>query len=105
MIAQQVKPHGFLAHSSFKFDKDGSLCDIDYTTVGSQRHMKVNYIQELSKKHGVPANEIFFVGDSENDLEAFKLTGKGIAVEPFSEILRPAAWKNVKNLSEIKEIL
>jgi hydroxymethylpyrimidine pyrophosphatase-like HAD family hydrolase len=50
-------------------------------------------------------DDIFCARDSENDLEAFKLTGKGIAVEPFSEVLRPAAWRTVGKLAEIRDIL
>jgi phosphoserine phosphatase len=105
MIAKQLKPDGFFAHSSFKFDERGALCDIDFSTAGNQRRMKVDLIYKLSKEHGVPVNEIFFAGDSENDLEVFKLTGKGIAVEPFTEILRPVAWKTVAKLAEIRDIL
>lgn len=64
--------------------------------------MKDDCLRELSKKYEVPVKQIFFAGDSDNDLEAFKLTGRGIAVEPFPESLRPVAWKTVKELSEIK---
>lgn len=105
MISRQLGANGYFAHSSFSFDKDGLLCDIDYTSVGKQKLMKVNCLHRLSKDYGVLPKEMFFVGDSANDLDAFKLTGKGIAIEPCDEILLPAAWKTVKKLAEIKRIL
>jgi len=104
MISKQLGATGYFAHSSFIFDKNGVLCDIDYTSIGKQKHMKADYIRKLSKDHDIPTGEMLFAGDSANDLEAFKLTGRGIAVEPCDEILRPAAWKIVKELIEIKQI-
>ncbi len=104
-IANQLKPDGYMALWSFGFDKQGALCDIGYKGTVNQKIMKANYVNELSKIHGVPVKQIAFAGDSENDLEAFRLTGRGIAVEPYSEALRPVAWKTVKSLAEVCEIL
>ncbi|MCU0653566.1 MAG: HAD-IB family phosphatase [Candidatus Pacebacteria bacterium] len=105
MIAKQLNPDGFMSCWSFDFDKQNALSDIGYLGGVNQKHMKANYLRGLSKDHGIPVNEIFYAGDSSNDLEAFKMTGKGIAVEPFSEVLRPAAWRTVEDLDKIREIL
>jgi Predicted hydrolases of the HAD superfamily len=53
----------------------------------------------------VPDRQVIFVGDSRNDIEAFKLTGNGIAIYPYDRELEEIAWKKIKSLSEIKDIL
>ncbi len=102
-IAKKIGANGFYAHSSIKFDNEGALAAINYSS--NQSPWKAGVVAKLAQENGTTPDQIIFVGDDENDLEAFKLTGRGIAVEPFSEILRPAAWKTVKELSEIKKIL
>lgn len=104
-VANQLKPDGYMALWSFDFDNQGALCDIGYKGTDNQKMMKVNYINKLSEFHEVPVTQIAFAGDSENDLEAFRLTGRGIAVEPYSDVLRPVAWKTVKSLAEVRAIL
>jgi phosphoserine phosphatase len=102
-VADRIGADGFFAHSSLEFDDKGVLLKISYS--GDQNPWKAAKVRELSEKFDIPIDEIIFVGDSINDIEAFKLTGKGIAVYPYNEKLAKVAWKTVGSLPEIKNIL
>ena len=102
-IAKKIGADGFFSHASLEFNDSGSLSKINYGK--NQRLAKAKRIRELSAKFDVPKNQITFVGDSENDVEAFKLTGRGIAVHPYDKELDKIAWKKIRMLSEIKNFL
>jgi phosphoserine phosphatase len=103
IIASKIGADGFFGHASFDFDNNGALSKINYGR--EQGPTKARQVNELSDKFEIPKKQIIFVGDSKNDLEAFKVTGRGIAVYPYDEELGKVAWKTVKSLSEIKDIL
>ena len=102
-VARKVGADGFFAHTSLEFDEQGVLAKINYR--GDQNPWKAEVIRSLAKDHDVLPTDIFFVGDGQNDIDAFKLTGRGIAVCPCDESLVQIAWKKVNSLSEIKDIL
>jgi HAD superfamily phosphoserine phosphatase-like hydrolase len=102
-IAQKLGVDWFLATTTLEFDTSGNLRRIDYNP--NQSEAKMRYLNELISKLGVDIKEVTFIGDSDNDIEAFKATGRGIAVYTTSEELKRAAWKVVNSLIEIKEIL
>lgn len=102
-IADKLKADGFYANSSLEFDKSGVLQKIHYRD--NQGEVKVEQLRAIIKRLGVPIKEVVFVGDSENDIEVFKETGKGIAVHSFNDDLKKVAWKTIDSLSKIKEIL
>lgn len=102
-IAKKLKVDGFYANSSLEFDEKGILKKIYYRD--NQGDVKVEQLKQLIHKLGVKMSEVVFVGDSENDLEVFKETGHGIAVNPKSEDLIKVAWKIINSLEEIKGIL
>ncbi|UMX47804.1 MAG: HAD-IB family phosphatase [Candidatus Nealsonbacteria bacterium DGGOD1a] len=103
IVAQKVEADGFFGHASFDFDNSGALAKINYGR--EQGPTKARQIKELSRKLDVPDRQVIFVGDSRNDIEAFKLTGHGIAIYPYDRELEKIAWKKIKSLSEIKNIL
>jgi HAD superfamily phosphoserine phosphatase-like hydrolase len=103
LIAKKIGADGFYSNASLEFDKDNMISRIHYGA--NQTMAKAEQVRELSEIFGIPANEIIFVGDSTNDIEAFKLTRHGIAVYPYDEELAKVAWKTVMSLPEIKDIL
>lgn len=103
IIAEKLKVDGFYANSSLEFEENGVLKKIHYRE--NQGEVKVEQLMELTKKLGVGITETVFVGDSKNDIEVFKATGKGIAVGCDNEDLIKAAWKVVGNLKEVKGII
>jgi len=103
IISSKIGADGFFGHASFDFDNNGALSKINYGR--EQGPTKARQVNELAGKFKIPEKQIIFVGDSENDLEAFKLTERGIAIYPYDEKLGNVAWKTVRSLSEIKDIL
>lgn len=67
------------------------------------------YVRFISKrKNGrvkLYIRDIFFVGDSENDIDVFMATGKGISVHCSDDYLKKVAWKNLETLDQLGEIL
>jgi len=102
-VAKKIGAAGFYAHSSLEFDGQGVFAKINYS--GDQNPWKAKIVQKIAVDNGIPVSDIIFVGDGANDIEAFKLTGRGIAVYPYDEGMEDIAWKKIKSLSEIKDIL
>lgn len=102
-VAKKIGAAGFYAHASLEFNYQGVLSKIHYSS--NQNPWKAEIIQKIARDNGVSPKDMIFVGDGENDVDAFKLTGRGIAVYPYDEKLGKVAWKTVKSLSEIKDIL
>ncbi|MBM3209132.1 HAD-IB family phosphatase [Candidatus Shapirobacteria bacterium] len=102
-IAKRLGADGYFANSSFDFDKSGVLEKIHYRD--NQGEVKVEQLKQLIKARGIRMNEVVFVGDSENDIEIFEATKKGIAVSWASDNLKEVAWKIINSLGEIKKFL
>jgi len=102
-IANKLEVDGFYANSRLDFNNSGLLTKIHYRD--NQGEVKVEQLKKLNNKLGINMNQVVFVGDSENDIEVFKVTGKGIAVHCFNEDLKKVAWKSANSLSGIKNLL
>ncbi len=102
-MAKKLKVDGFYANSSLEFTEDGVLEKIYYRD--NQGEVKLEQLTSLIRKIGIKMNEVVFIGDSDNDIEVFKETGHGVAVEPSSKKLKSIAWKIIDSLEQIKEIL
>ena len=92
----------FYAGTHFSFNGD------DLITIESdctENNFKERKLKELAEKEKIDPKEIFFVGDGSNDIGAFKLTGKGIAIDSNVAELNDIAWRKIKRLEEIKNIL
>lgn len=102
-VARQLKVDDWFANSYLEFGQSGVLKRIHYR--GYQGAVKVRQLKEVAAKYGLSVREVFFVGDSENDIEVFRATGRGIAVHSSSGALKQVAWRVVNDLNEVKEIL
>ena len=102
-LSKDLGADGYYANSKLEFDSKGILKKIHYRQ--EQSKIKLKQLKELSQKEKIGIKSIVFIGDSENDIDVFKATNNGIAVLPADGNLIKKAWKTVKNLSEIKEIL
>lgn len=101
--ARQLGVEHWYANATLVFDRGGKLERIIY--YGNQNKVKVDQLEEFCQKVGIRPTECAFVGDSDNDIGVFQITGHGIAVHCDDERLREIAWKECENLSEIKGIL
>lgn len=97
-------PHAY-SYTSFTYSTDGVYTGIAYNEEGDELQAKVNALADFGGKIGVKPEEIAFVGDSKNDIEGFRYTGRGILVGNGLEELRSSAWKQVDALPEVLGIL
>jgi len=102
-VAKKLGVDGFYANSTLDFDDKGILLKINYRD--NQGEIKVEQLRNLVDSLGIDMEQVAFVGDSENDIEVFKVVKYGIAVHGSSEELDRVAWKKVNSLREIKGIL
>ena len=93
----------YFAHASLDFDEKGNFLRIRYNL--SQVQTKIARIKQLAEDNQVSVNEIIYVGDGANDVGAFKLTGRGVAVYPYDRELEDIAWKKINQLTELAEII
>jgi len=102
-VAEKIGADGFYANSSLEFDDKGIVKKIIYQE--NEGGVKVEHLQDLIKKLGITMDQVVFIGDSDNDIEAFEATKQGIAVNSSSDKLKKVSWKIVHSLEEIKNIL
>ncbi len=99
-------PHAY-AFTALSYDPEGAYQGIKYLYEGNEIDMKITALKDFGAKVGAEPHEIAFVGDSINDVGAFRHTGRGILIEGsrHNDSLREAAWKRINTLSEVLDIL
>ena len=75
--------------------------------VGAGKESKARIIKSLCSDLGVPPERVFYVGDSESDIEAFKTAGVSVAFNSSAQRLKQLATYVVdsSNLSDIIEYI
>ncbi|MFH1072345.1 MAG: HAD family phosphatase [Nanoarchaeota archaeon] len=75
--------------------------------IGAGNEKKAEILRKLSASLNISLDECIYVGDSETDIEAFKIVGMSIAFNATSEELKRAATYKVdsKNLSDILQYI
>lgn len=93
------------ANADLYFNEKDELEAFHYDT--DQASVKVDQFAMFCKKYKLNPEECVAVGDGDNDIGLFNLTGNGILVDnsKVSEELKKSAWKTVSNLDEIKDLL
>lgn len=108
-IANKLHAKFYRANTKLVFDKKGFFKKFEYVYSDSPT-AKVRAIQEICERYKTTPEKTLFVGDSLNDLKAFKLTRHGImyqikGYEFEIEELEKYAWKKIKHLHEIKNFI
>lgn len=103
-LTRKLKLDGFFAGTKFIFDENGELLSIE-SECFEDKNFKEEKVRKVAEENNAEIEDIVFVGDGKNDIGAFKITKNGIAIDSKVEELRNIAWKNVKQLKEIKNIL
>jgi len=103
-LTRKLKLDGFFAGTKFIFDENGELLSIENECF-ENKNFKEEKVRKVAEENNAEIEDIIFVGDGKNDIGAFKITKNGIAIDSEVEELRNIAWKNVKQLKEIKNIL
>ena len=102
-VARQLGISHFAANYAFEYDPDGTVKRI--LQKGEEGRAKEITLKQICKNKKIMPEEIVFIGDSTNDLEAFRFTNHGILVGEGNENLRQACWKHVRTLSDVLPIL
>lgn len=102
-MVEKFNLDGMYAGSHLIFDGNNELSSIE-TECSSKNRFKEKCLEDLVQKEGMDIKEIVFVGDGDNDIGPFKMTGLGIAIGNNKNLI-DVAWKKIDNLSQIKEIL
>ena len=104
IIAKRLGIKIWFANASFDWDINGKLINFHYDI--NQKEKKLEQFLKFCKENDINPKDCVVVGDSYNDAELFSITGNGISMElEDSHHLEKIAWKKVKNLSEIKDLL
>ncbi|MFZ2200000.1 MAG: HAD-IB family phosphatase [Microgenomates group bacterium] len=100
-VAGELGIEHYYANNQFIFDKNNYLSEI--VCLGDDWVVKKDQLIALSKKTGVALNQIACVGDGDNDMGIFALTGRGITFKDSK--IRDKAWKVIDKLSDLKSVL
>jgi len=104
IIAKRLGAEAWYANTTLYWDENNNLHDYDY--VREANNKKLEQLKEFCRANYLQISECVAVGDDSNDTDLFKATERGILVEsPTSYKLESVAWKCIKHLSEIKQIL
>lgn len=88
---------------SFKFNSNDTLLKIN--ALGDESATKVNQVKEVCGSLSISPEETIFIGDSFNDVGAFRLTKHGLLYKNNQLELEKYAWKKISDLKEIISLL
>jgi phosphoserine phosphatase len=101
-IATKLGISSWHANTETVWGTDGTLIDFHY--VRDQAAQKLVHFRQFIQQNNIDAAECMVIGDGDNDIELFKITGHGIAVGKNNQALLDVSWKFVDRLAEIKAI-
>jgi len=93
----------FRVNTFYRYDESGKFTKMDF--LHDDPISKVVQVKEICKEFKCEPEETFFVGDSNNDLKAFRLTKHGILYKTRDPDCQKFAWKTIDDLNEIKHLL
>lgn len=87
--------------------KDGKVSGEFVWPIGAGKEKKAEIIKHLCKDLGIKLKEVVYIGDSDTDIEAFKIVGKSIAFNSSSDELKEVADYVVEseNLADVLKYL
>lgn len=104
-IAERLGVSDYYANATLVFDDNGNLDNFDYTI--DQAEIKLRQLREFCAKYDINEKECVAVGDSDNDIELFRHTGRGVLINDsdVADELAKTAWKSIDRLSQLKATL
>ncbi len=114
-IAKHFGTEYYHANAVFHFAEDGSFTKTTYTDVDPKA--KVIAINDFCQKLGLNPEESLFIGDANNDLDAFRHTKRGLLYRTTNpnhlndswwhkdDELQKAAWRKIDNLRSVIDII
>jgi phosphoserine phosphatase len=104
-IARKLGIKHWYANTTLRWNDQGELVDMDYELRQTER--KLEHFAEFCMNQKLKPQDCIVVGDGENDIGLFKLSGKGILVlgDENADDYRRYAWKIATELVELEQIL
>lgn len=102
IVANRLQIPHWYANSVFQFDENGYWIGFAYDK--NESELKLKQLLEFIQKHGFAEDECIVLGDSKNDVELFKHFS-GVAVDTDDVQLTSLAWKEIKFLPSLLQIL
>jgi phosphoserine phosphatase len=101
LVARELRIENYVAHNHFVFDENEYIENI--VVDGDDIHAKAKYLTELSSRMDIPLKSVACIGDGDNDVEMFRITGNGITFTDSK--IASEAWKVVDSLPDVMDIL
>ncbi len=102
IVAERFGIKCWKANSTLIFDDQGYWVDVDYDR--NEAHVKEVQLDQLINDNHLSTQDIIAIGDSDNDVEIFKMV-PGIAIHTDSDLLKQLAWKEIDYLPRIVQVL
>ena len=99
-VARMLKADFWRSNATFHFNRKGFFTHFDRLT--DDATAKVIQVKEICSLLKVNPTETIFIGESANDLGAFKLTQHGVLYRGKKKEYSKKAWKIIESLTEIK---
>lgn len=104
IVAEKLEVADWFANTELIWDGDGNLVDFHYYQDQAQK--KLEQFREFVKREGLNKDRCAVVGDGDSDLALFRELKYGIEVNEESHPeLQKLAFKSVKNLTDLRDIL
>jgi phosphoserine phosphatase len=105
VIAKKLRVSEYYANADLYFDNEGELTGFHYDT--DQASVKVDQLNNFCALHSIKPSDCIAVGDGNNDIGLFRITGNGILINTpdAAPTLKQAAWKTIDNLDEVRMLL
>jgi phosphoserine phosphatase len=100
-VAGELGIEMWRAHNKLKFDEKGRFVRIDCS--GDDADFKLDAVAEFCRDLAINIQQVVCVGDGFNDRKIFEQSGRGVTFAGSQ--VEKLAWKVVKKLGDLKEIL
>jgi len=101
-VAERLGVEHWYANTELIFDAGGELVDFNYEL--DQSPKKLEHFNEFCEAMEVDPTDCLMVGDSDNDIHLFEVTGNGVLIGDNFHLI-PKAKHVIQNLNELKPIL
>lgn len=102
MVAERLQLEHWYANSELIFDENGNWTDFKYDK--NEADLKLKQLQEFVQKHNIDESECLILGDGSGEIELFR-NFPGVAIDTEDETLKKLAWREIKYLPTVLQIL
>lgn len=102
-VATRLNISLHFANYTFIYDHNNKIRNITY--LAPENKAKVILLKQLCCQKKILPENVAFIGDSLNDLDAFRFTKRGIYIGAGDKTLEKTCWKKIKKISDLKSLV